>query len=115
VKSRVTISDLLKTETSNLEWLQLYYASCCDGVWEAEFGFALDTTDGPGWSFVCDLRGSALSVGETAPRQAVSAPRGIEAWVEDDEFHAECGVQGLDPMLGAFRAWAVARLLRTPA
>lgn len=104
------LTDLFDPARSNLEWLQLFYASCCDGVWEGEFGASLDTTDAPGWSFVFDLRGTALSVGESAPEQKLPAPRGVEAWLEDDEFHAECGAHGLDAMLGAFRAWATGRL-----
>lgn len=32
-----------------LKALQQYYASHCDGEWEHQYGFALETCDNPGW------------------------------------------------------------------
>ncbi len=38
-----------------LAWLQLWYASRCDGSWEHEFGVTVETCDNPGWLVTIDL------------------------------------------------------------
>ena len=34
---------------ANLKTIENWFQSCCDGRWEHNFGFSLETTDNPGW------------------------------------------------------------------
>lgn len=38
-----------------LERLQTWYNSNCDGDWEHQYGFSLETVDNPGWYITVDL------------------------------------------------------------
>ena len=40
---------------SNLEFLQDWYSSNCDGDWEHSFGIKIETLDNPGWAITVDL------------------------------------------------------------
>ena|ERR1700744_3956873 len=40
---------------SNLEFLQDWYSSNCDGDWEHSFGIKIETLDNPGWTITVDL------------------------------------------------------------
>ena len=44
--------------SDNLQWLQNFYASLCDGLWEHGYGCNLDTLDNPGWKFIFELNGT---------------------------------------------------------
>lgn len=44
----------MKTQQS-LTKLQDWYISNCDGDWEHQCGFKLQTLDNPGWAFTVDL------------------------------------------------------------
>ena len=37
-----------------LQWLQEWYLSQCDGMWEHGYGISIDTLDNPGWKVVVD-------------------------------------------------------------
>ena len=34
---------------NNLQWLQEWYLSNCDGEWEHGFGIKIESSDNPGW------------------------------------------------------------------
>ena len=38
-----------------LEWLEDWYSSHCDGDWEHQYGVEIATIDNPGWSVTIDL------------------------------------------------------------
>jgi hypothetical protein len=40
---------------NNLEFLQDWYSSNCDGDWEHSFGIKIETLDNPGWAITIDL------------------------------------------------------------
>ena len=39
---------------TNLDWLQNWYKSQCDGDWEHGYGIKIETLDNPGWSLTID-------------------------------------------------------------
>jgi Immunity protein 53 len=41
--------------SASLERLQAWYHSNCDGNWEHQYGFRLETLDNPGWCITVDL------------------------------------------------------------
>lgn len=43
-----------------LESIQQWYQSQCDGDWEHSYGIKIDTLDNPGWSVSVDLEGTEL-------------------------------------------------------
>ena len=40
---------------NHLKWLESWYQSKCDGVWEHTFGIKIETLDNPGWLVKIDL------------------------------------------------------------
>ncbi len=40
---------------NELEWLEHWYSSRCDGDWEHQYGVEITTIDNPGWSVTIDL------------------------------------------------------------
>jgi hypothetical protein len=42
-------------EGDALKQLQNWFSSQCDGDWEHNFGFTIETIDNPGWSLEVDL------------------------------------------------------------
>lgn len=114
-----TLTDVLSSEATNIDWLTKFFAYHCDGAWEHEFGMSLDSLAIPGWGLVVDLRGTVLEgtgVNRNSLKETSKSEHDfIEAFLEDDEFHATCGPFNLDAMLGVFREWATKRLADAPA
>jgi hypothetical protein len=52
--------------TTAVVWLQLWYASQCDGDWEHDEGPRIETLDNPGWLVRIPLAGTELE-GKTFP------------------------------------------------
>jgi|TARA_B100000029_G_scaffold216980_1_gene214740 hypothetical protein len=96
--------------SDNLQWLQNFYASLCDGLWEHGYGCNLDTLDNPGWKFIFELNGtpfekaSGLDV-RLGEHVDVEGPDWIILEKGDHVVHGVCGPTKLDEMLGLFRAW----------
>ena len=44
-----------------IHWLEQWLQDQCDGEWEHEQGFTLETIDNPGWRLTIDLKGVAAS------------------------------------------------------
>jgi uncharacterized protein YjbI with pentapeptide repeats len=116
---RPSLADVLSADGANIDWLAKFFAYHCDGAWEHEFGMSLDSLAIPGWGLVVDLRGTALEgtgVNRSNLKETSKSDHDfIEAFLEDDEFHATCGPFNLDVMLGLFREWATKRLADAPA
>ena len=87
-----------------LEWLQEWYSSQCDGDWEHAWGVKITTLDNPGWRVQIDLADTDLS-GIQVPREEVN--RSDDDWltfvVEADVFDGACGSRNLSELLAAFR------------
>lgn len=90
-----------------LEKLQGWYASNCDGEWEHARGVEITTLDNPGWSLEIDLAGTPL---ESRRMEAVKIDNGPEDWiycsVDDQVFRAATSPQNLTRAMGLFFAFA---------
>jgi hypothetical protein len=97
--------------TQNLEWLQQFYLSNCNGDWEHGLGgCTIDNVDNPGWSFKFELADTAY---EGAPSPDVRIGEDVTGdgpdWIflkkEGSKIEGACGPLKLDQLIGEFRAW----------
>jgi hypothetical protein len=108
------------TGDDSLEWLEGWYESQCNGVWEHRQGIRLETLDNPGWLLTVDLNGTEFARDSDLaeqiicltgdPPSAANGNRGTAPWldcrVRDGRF-VGAGSQGqLRRLLETFRAWA---------
>lgn len=97
--------------TSELRWLQGWYAEQCDGEWEHARGVRIDTLDNPGWSIAIDLKGTDLDGKEFAARHSeTSETDWLSVRVEDSVFKGAGDPSKLEQLIGEFRAWATVAL-----
>jgi hypothetical protein len=92
---------------NELERLQEWFASHCDGDWEHGNGVRLTTLDNPGWALDIQLDGTEL---ENAPFQTVRRERSESDWVhcsiEGHVFCARGGTANLSELVRTFLDWA---------
>lgn len=98
---------------SNLEWLEDFYLSLCNGDWEHGYGFSLENIDNPGWHFAFEVTDTFL---EAQVFEPLLLERSEEDWVhcrlEDDKWMGVGGARNLNEIIGYFRNWADAELKR---
>jgi hypothetical protein len=91
---------------SELDWLQRWYKSQCNGDWEHQRGIQIGTLDNPGWRLSIDVHKTVM---ENRPFQQVKAQRNeddwIHCWIEGTKFHAAGGPLNLSEAIATFRAW----------
>lgn len=93
--------------SNELEELQRWYESQCDGDWEHEFWIRIETLDNPGWRVEIDLEDTPLD-GRAFTRVIDMSPA-REWWVcevANGKFRASGGPPMLGRMLRAFLDWA---------
>jgi hypothetical protein len=92
---------------TNLERLQSWYVSQCDGDWEHCFGISISTLDNPGWKVDIELNETEL---EECAFEKVQIKRSEVDWffVERKEmkFRIACGPMNLEECLAIFCDWA---------
>ena len=92
-----------------LEHLQNWYASQCNGDWEHSFGVKIDTLDNPGWILEIDLIETDLS-NEPFPEfkrgDSEEGPDWVHCKVEVGKFLGYGGAKNLSELLQHFLAWA---------
>lgn len=95
---------------SEVEFLQSWYSSQCDGEWEHEFGIRIGTLDNPGWRLRIDLSGTELD-GLALDTHIVerSADDWYYAWIEDNRFFIACGPKNLAEAIEVFRRFLLGR------
>ncbi|WP_140908426.1 immunity 53 family protein [Cognatiluteimonas lumbrici] len=94
---------------NELQRLQDWYQSHCDGDWEHSYGVEIDTLDNPGWVVRIDLADTELEgrdfvVLERGDSEA--DPDWIHCRVESRAFVGTGGVRNLAEILGTFLEWA---------
>ena len=98
---------------ANLDWLQRFYASMCNGDWEHSYGFFIENIDNPGWSFAFELSDTFL---EGQPYEPATLHKSDVDWVitkvEEDRWIGYGGALNLDEIIGHFRQWAESELQR---
>jgi hypothetical protein len=101
--------------TDELERLQRWYASQCDGDWEHTYGLTIATLDNPGWSVDIQLSGTEL---EDREFSALDDLESEQAWVVcdvvDRTFRGRGGPGMLTRILRTFVDWAEASVANRP-
>jgi hypothetical protein len=87
---------------NNLAWLQEWYQSMCDGLWEHSFGVRIDTLDNPGWSIEIGLHGVDIEASRL-PVERKGEDDWFICWVKEDKFEGHGGARNLDDMINVFR------------
>jgi hypothetical protein len=54
----------MATEISDIEWIQKWFKKHCDGDWEHENIFKLESISNPGWSLTVDMSETPLELYE---------------------------------------------------
>lgn len=94
----------MSTQRANLDWLQDWYASQCDGDWEHGWGIKIENIDNPGWSIVIYLEETHL---ELKSMDVTKIDRTdddwFHVWVRDRTFEGAGGARNLNDLIQAFR------------
>jgi hypothetical protein len=92
--------------TNELQLLQDWYSSQCNGDWEHTFGIALETIDNPGWRLKIDVAETPL---EGVTFEPVIIERSAADWVhckvEAAAFIGHGGASNLAEVLSLFLDW----------
>ena len=92
-----------------LQQLQDWYSSQCNGDWEHTYGVKIETLDNPGWSIEIDLRETDLAERSFAPLSRGDTEDDsdwIRCKVEHEKFMGAGGSNNLAELLRAFLTWA---------
>jgi hypothetical protein len=91
---------------NNLQWLQNFYKSNCNGEWEHTYGIKIDTLDNPGWMISIDLRETIF---ERYQFNELRIDRSKDNWIicklENGVFKGNGGAGNLEEIIGIFRNW----------
>ena len=95
--------------TSELDGLQRWYESQCDGDWEHTYGIRIETLDNPGWLVDIPLAETEL---EGRPFPTIRNPEPERDWlfceVREGQFRGRGGPGMLSTILRTFLDWAQA-------
>ena len=91
---------------NDLFWLQDWYQSYCDGVYEPLYGISIVTLDNPGWNLKIYIVDTKL-LGKKYELKSVEIDdlNWYRCWVEDGFFRGVGGVQNLVDIIRCFRQW----------
>jgi hypothetical protein len=88
----------------SLAWLQAWYKTQSNGVWEHSYGIKIDTIDNPGWNIVIDLKGTPL---QGVYFEIELIERSKNDWVSykitDDQFIGYGGPENLGELIDLFK------------
>ena len=98
---------------NDIQRLQTWYSSQCNGDWEHFYGIKLETLDNPGWHLSIDLVGTDLenvtleTVYHNSGKQAIP---GTNDWftifVKDGVWHGYGGPEKLSNLVDNFLNWS---------
>jgi hypothetical protein len=92
---------------NELDRLQIWYVSQCDGDWEHSYGVSIENIDNPGWKVTVQLTDTGL---QDVQFQALSIERSAMDWIHcavtDMNFQGRGGPHNLVEILGVFLDWA---------
>jgi hypothetical protein len=97
--------------TSNLEWLQRFYLSLCNGDWEhGEGGCDIGNVDNPGWSFKFELADTVYAqIDGPDIRKGTDLSGDGPEWIilkkVGTAIEGACGPLKSDELIGEFRTW----------
>src|ERR1017187_1158140 len=89
-----------------LDWLQNWYRSQCDGDWEHGYEVHIEPLDNPGWSVHINLKGTSS---EGLTREKLSIGSGdndwMVCWIANERFEGRGDAMKLKSIIGVFREW----------
>ena len=92
--------------SKNITFLQKWYKSQCNGIWEKDHGIIIRTVDNPGWRVTVDLRNTEL---EFKKFEMLEVERTEEDWyhcfIRDYKFEEASSPQYLGFILSQFCKW----------
>ena len=93
-------------QRDNLEWLDDWYQSQCDGSWEHSRGMRLESLDAPGWRLTIDLAGTTAA-NATPQSLNLDTPCGewIDCTISGERFQGSGDPRKLEQIIGVFRQW----------
>lgn len=91
-----------------LEELQVWYSSHCDGDWEHQQGIKIDTLDNPGWRLTVDLTGTELEEKKFLDWEDnyEHETDWLRCWLSGSTFEATCGPNRLSDAIRVFLNWS---------
>ena len=85
-----------------------WYREQCNGNWEHQYGFTIETTDNPGIWLQIDLLDTGIDL---TSREVYSENNSDTDWivasVKDCKFDGACSLQNLDKLIGIFFSKAI--------
>jgi hypothetical protein len=93
-------------QRDNLEWLEEWYQSQCNGDWENSRGMRLESLKEPGWRLTIHLDGTTAA--NRRPQQLnLDTPCGewIACSLSGDRFQGSGDPHKLEQIIGIFRHW----------
>jgi hypothetical protein len=91
---------------NNLEWLEDFFQSLCNGDWEHGHGVRMETLDNPGWFIELDLSDTVFS---DVLFDSKVLLRTDTDWIhcvkEEQMLRCAGGVRNLNEILGVIRDW----------
>ena len=89
-----------------IKWLEEWYASNCDGVWEHMYGVDITTLDNPGWRLKLNILETLYEDVEFAD---IMIERTENDWVYcrkiDGKIDCADGLRNLEEMLKIIKKW----------
>jgi hypothetical protein len=89
-----------------MEWLEKWYQSNCDGDWEHGYGVKITTIDNPGWSVEINLRKTQVN---RLQHDRLELDKGegdwIQCWIDDETFKGYGDALKLKMVIAVFRDW----------
>ncbi len=91
-----------------LNFLQCWYATHCNGVWEHGDRIRISTIDNPGWRVDIELAGTEVAQKGFAPVEIGNDGEDwMRCWIDKSVFKIACAPRNLGRGLGVFRDWVV--------
>lgn len=87
---------------NQIQLLQQWYESHCDGEWEHSFGIQISTLDNPGWDVTIDLNGTRLEQTEFNHSFERSETDWVQCKIVDGQFLGVGGPLNLSTILEIF-------------
>jgi len=95
-----------KNDIDILAWLQDWYASQCDGMWEQDKRIQISTLDNPGWRVLININDTFLMGKDVTMKKIINNDdHWLNYWVKDNLFEAVGGSRNLSDILHIFRRW----------
>jgi hypothetical protein len=93
-------------QRDNLQWLDTWYQSQCNGDWEHSRGMQLESLKERGWQLTIHLIGTSAA-NASPQRLNLDTPCGewINCSISKDRFQGSGDPRKLEQIIGVFRQW----------